>query len=257
MTDKSWAQDFFDADYLRLWEGSEAPEKTAREVEELWSLLKLREGSQVLDAPCGYGRISRGLAERGASVVGVDLSRELLDEAERRRGEIRSDRLRYHRHDLRDPLPESGFDVALNIFSSLGYGSEADDLAILKNLRAALRPGGRLFVETMHRDRLIGHLLSSPRPAQRLSDGTLFIEEPHFDPLAGRIATTWYWSGPGGSGQKSASIRVYSATELLKLVERAGLSVVSTHEGCSPSPFSSVPLAQSRLGVLAVREDAR
>jgi hypothetical protein len=28
--------------------------------------------------------------------------------------------------------------------------------------------------------------------AQRLNDGTLLIEEPQFDPVAGRIDTTWY-----------------------------------------------------------------
>jgi SAM-dependent methyltransferase len=253
MADESWSKKFFDADYLRLWEGSEAPEKTAREVEALWTLLGLAEGSKVLDAPCGYGRISRGLAARGASVLGVDLSEELLFEAERRRGGIPSDRLRYRRHDLREPLSESGFEVAMNVFSSLGYGSEADDLAILTHLREAVRPGGQVFVETMHRDRLVGQLLSNSRPAQRLADGTLFIEEPHFDPIEGRVETTWYWSGPRGSGQKTASMRVYSATELVKLLEQAGLSVVSTHDGCSPAPFASASLAQSRLGILAVR----
>jgi SAM-dependent methyltransferase len=257
MTDKNWSKNFFDADYLRLWEGSEAPDKTAREVEALFSLLGLREGIKVLDAPCGYGRISRGLALRGAVVLGVDLSEELLAEAERRRREIPADRLRYRRHDLREPLPEAGFDVALNIFSSLGYGSEADDLATLTHFREAVRPGGRVFVETMHRDRLVANLVSNPRPARRLDDGTLFLEEPHFDPVAGQVETTWYWSGPGGSGQKSASVRVYSATELVKLVERAGLSVVSTHDGCSPSPFASASLSGSRLGILSIREDPR
>ncbi len=53
------------------------------------------------------------------------------------------------------PLEESGFDVGLNIFSSLGYGTEADDVAILSTLRAAVRPGGLVFVETMHRDRVL------------------------------------------------------------------------------------------------------
>jgi cyclopropane fatty-acyl-phospholipid synthase-like methyltransferase len=62
----SWWESFFDAEYLRLWEGSEAPGKTEREVAGLWELLALAPGSRVLDAPCGYGRIARGLAEHGA-----------------------------------------------------------------------------------------------------------------------------------------------------------------------------------------------
>jgi len=146
-----WWQTFFDADYTRLWEAWIDSARTEQEIAGLWKLLDLRDGTRVLDAPCGYGRISLGLARRGAAVLGVDFSESLLNEAQRRRGEAPVERLVYRRHDLREPLPESGFDVALNIFSSLGYASEADDVAILSTLRNAVRPGGRVFIETNHR----------------------------------------------------------------------------------------------------------
>jgi SAM-dependent methyltransferase len=245
----AWWENFFDADYLRLWEGREEADKTEREVAGLTAVLGLLPGSKVLDAPCGYGRISRALAERGANVLGVDFSRDLLAEAERRRGDVPMERLRYRHHDLRLPLPETGFDVALNIFSSLGYGSEADDLAILSNLRGAVRPGGRVFIETLHRDRIVANRSQSPRHGNRLPDGTLLLEEPRLDPIAGRVETTWYWSGPGGSGEKSASVRVYTATELVRLVETAGLRFLSAHNGCSTEPFE----ISERLGLLTAR----
>jgi SAM-dependent methyltransferase len=250
-----WWRGFFDADYLRLWEGAEAPEKTDKEVAGLWALLDLKPGARVLDAPCGYGRIARGLAVRGAQVVGMDLSAELLASAERRRGDLPAPQLRYLNHDLRTPLPESGFDVALNIFSSLGYGTEDDDRAILRNLLQAVVPRGRVFIEGMHRDRAAVLLAGGQRPADRLADGTLLIEQPRFDPIAGRVDTTWYWSGPAGSGQKSASIRVYSATELVRLVESAGLRVRATLDGCSTDPFvkPGQPIG-NRLGLLAERD---
>jgi SAM-dependent methyltransferase len=178
----------------------------------------------------------------------------MLAEAERRRGSIPREQLRYLQHDLRTPLPESGFDVALNLFSSLGYGTEADDLAILDTLRTAVRPGGLVFVETNHRDRTIANHRQGGSFAQRLPDGTLLLEEPRFDPVAGRVETTWYWSGPSGSGEKRASFRVYTATELVKLIEQAGLHVRSVHRGCFPEPFieQGTPVG-GRLGVLAVR----
>jgi D-alanine-D-alanine ligase len=228
-----WWQGFFDAQYVELWEGAMPANKTEREAVELWSLLGLSAGSKVLDAPCGYGRLSRALAERGAQVLGADVSAELLAAAESRRGDLPAERLRYQRHDLRVGLAESNFDVAFNVFSSLGYGSEADDLAVLSTLRAAVRPGGLVFVETNHRDQLVIGLSRNPRPAQRLPDGTLFVEEPRFDPVAGRLETTWYWSGAGGSGAKRASVRMYTATELVELMRAAGLVVRSTHNGCS------------------------
>jgi SAM-dependent methyltransferase len=255
-----WWKDFFDADYIQIWGSFIPADRTAVEADGLWQLLGLREGSRVLDAPCGYGRLSRPLAERGAFVLGVDQSDALLKHAESERGNLPAERLRYLHHDLRQPLPESGFDAACNVFSSLGYGSEDDDLAILHNLRAAVRPGGLVLVETAHRDLVITNFLRGGgigrvRPSQRLPDGTLVIEEPAFDPIAGRVDTCWYWSGPKGCGKKSGSLRVYSATELVALMQRAGLRFRSAHRGCSPEPYTAEgPDMVGRLAILAERE---
>ena len=238
-----WWQTFFDDDYFYVWGGSTPPERTKQEADALWQLLELREGSRVLDAPCGYGRLSRELAQRGAIALGVDQSEHLLAWAEK----DRPDGVRYLRHDLRQPLDERGFDAAINIFSSLGYGTEEDDLAILKTIAAAVRPGGLVFVDTAHRDQAVVRIARGEHPSMRLPDGTLIIEEPTFDAISGRVTTTWYWSGPRGQGQKSASLRLYTATELIALMARGGLRFRSAHKGCSPDPFRN----EGRLGILA------
>lgn len=249
-----WWKAFFDAEYIRIWGSWFAGERTAAEVDGLWRLMALHEGSRVLDAPCGYGRLSRPLAERGAVVLGVDQSEALLEHANSERGTLPPERLRYLHHDLRQPLPESGFDVAINIFSSLGYGTEDDDLAILRNLRSAVRPGGLVLVETMHRDLVVVNFLRGAKPWRRMNDGTLVVEEPVFNPIAGSVNATWYWAGPNGSGQKSATIRAYSATELVALMQRAGLRFRSAHQGCSPEAFKAEgPEMGGRLAILAER----
>lgn len=46
--------------------------------------LRVPAGTEVLDAGCGIGRWSRMLAQRGAQVTGIDLSRTMLEEARRR-----------------------------------------------------------------------------------------------------------------------------------------------------------------------------
>lgn len=40
------------------------------------------DGAHVLDLACGWGPLSRILAERGADVTGVELSKPLLDQAQ-------------------------------------------------------------------------------------------------------------------------------------------------------------------------------
>jgi 2-polyprenyl-3-methyl-5-hydroxy-6-metoxy-1,4-benzoquinol methylase len=233
-----WWQSFFDTEYMQVWGGVNPPEQTVREADALWSLLELRPGMRVLDAMCGYGRLSQPLAERGATLVGVDSSGVLLAHAERERGEVRPQRLSYVHADLREPI--SGlepFDAAFNVFSSLGYGSEAEDVAILHNIGTLLTAGAPLFIDTVHRDMVTARLSRGTVPGRRLPDGTLLVEKTEFDQLTGRMHTTWYWYGPRGEGTKSASLRIYSPTELCALASRAGLRVERAVRGISLTPF--------------------
>lgn len=240
--ERSWSEDFFDAEYLKLWGGFVTPERTAREVDGLWSMLGLSPGVTVLDAPCGFGRIARALAIRGATVLGVDRSDVQLNEAECLRGDVNGEALRYVQHDLRTPIPsERGFDVALNLYSSIGYGTEGEDLAVLSNLREAVRSGGRVVLESSHRDGVVLGLARTQRPAVRLEDGTLMVEEPRFDPIRGRMETVWHWSGPRGAGSKRASLRVYTVSEMVALLENAGFRLLAVHAGLSTELFRGDP----------------
>jgi 2-polyprenyl-3-methyl-5-hydroxy-6-metoxy-1,4-benzoquinol methylase len=251
-----WWKSFFDQDYLRIWEQVLSAENSAKQAAELWSLLDLNAGCRLLDAPCGWGRLSRPLALLGARVVGVDQSETLLTAAEAQRGELPQERLRYLRHDLRKSLPETGFDVACNIFTSFGYGTEEEDVATFRTLREALRPGGRVLVETNHRDMLCAFISRGSKASMRIPDGTLFIDDPDFDAISGVVSLNWYWSGPSGSGEKHAKWRCYTPTQIVALLERAGLRFAGAYQGLSKIPYAAEgPEAGGRLAVVAVRED--
>jgi SAM-dependent methyltransferase len=218
-------------------------------------MLDLSPGCRILDAPCGWGRISRPLAMLGATVLGVDQSETLLTVAASHRGELPPERLRYLRHDLRTPLPETGFDVACNIFTSFGYGTEADDVAMFRTLRDAVRPGGRVVVETNHRDLLCAYIARGAKASRRLPDGTLFLDEADFDPISGVARLNWYWSGPKGSGEKHAQWRCYTPTQIVDLLQDAGLRFTGAYKGLSKTPYQAEgPEAGGRLAVVAVRD---
>ena len=116
-----WWLDFFDEDYLSIWGASISDERSDAEADGLWTVLQLKEGSRVLDAPCGYGRLTIRLARLGAVVLGVDQAEVMLARARQACRGVERDRIRFVRHDLRLPLGEVGFDAAVNVFSSLGY----------------------------------------------------------------------------------------------------------------------------------------
>lgn len=248
----SWWQSFFDEQYLALWADVNPPEQSEREADALVELLALEPGDRVLDAPCGYGRVAIPLARRGLRVVGVDYSEALIARAEADRGDLSADALTFLRADLRQPLPVGGFAAALNLFSSLGYGTEDDDLAILRTLHGALAPGGVLFLDTMHRDVVAARLARGVRPAKQLSDGTMLVETPRFDPIEGRMETTWRWNGPRRAGSRSASLRIYTITELVRLIERAGFRFERALAGISSESYRfEGEDAGGRLGLLA------
>lgn len=108
-----------------------------------------------------------------------------------------------------------------------------------------------MFIETNHRGTTVAFLTRGTKPANRLSDGTLVIEEPVFDAVERWVNTSWYPSGPCESGKKSASLRMYTITELIHLLERAGLRYVSAHKGCSVEPFKAEGAEMGgRVGIL-------
>jgi 2-polyprenyl-3-methyl-5-hydroxy-6-metoxy-1,4-benzoquinol methylase len=250
-----WWKTFFDEAYLRLWEQVFTDESNAKQAADLWSMLDLEPGCRVLDAPCGWGRLSRPLAVLGAEVLGVDQSELLVAAAERKRGEVPPERLRYLCHDLRLPLPETGFDVASNIFTSFGYGTEEEDVAIFRTLRDAVRPGGRVVVETNHRDLMCSFIARGSKAARRLPDGTLFLDEPELDAISGVVRLNWYWSGPAGSGEKHAEWRCYTPTQIVGLLERAGLRFIGAYQGLSKNPYRAEGAeVGGRLAVVCGRE---
>jgi SAM-dependent methyltransferase len=242
-----WWSGFFDEEYLRLWGPTLSDTKSDADAEAVWELLGLREGSRVLDAPCGFGRLAYRLAARGADVLGVDVSQRMIDEAAKREG------VRLLRHDLREPLAETGFDAAYNVFSSIGYVDEEGDARVFRTVHAALRPNGKFLVETRHRDDVVLEVHKAMRPAGRFGDGTLMIEELSFDPVAGRVDTVWHYSGPNGSGSKPASWRIYSITELIALLARCGFKFVSAHAGLTTAPFTNAIPYPRRVAVLCER----
>ncbi len=251
----TWWQTFFDTDYATLWRGAGDRATDEQQADGLVELLALSEKAHVLDAPCGYGRLSRLLAQRGVRVLGVDQSAEQLAIARRDSAGIEPARLRYEQHDLREPLAETGFDAAINVYTSLGYGEAHEDLAIVNTLRQALRPGGLVFVETLHREAALA-ALKSALLTHHLPDGTLLTEEPSYDAAHQRIDTRWSWSGPGGTGRKHSAVHLYTPDELCALLESSGLRIRSLHAGCSCAVFvARGRRASARVGVLAVRPD--
>lgn len=176
-----------------------------------------------------------------------------MAQADKNRGDLPLDRLCYVRHDLCQTLPDGGFDAAFNVFSSIGYGSETDYLTIFKTFYLAVRPGGRVFVETMHGDAGVARFSRYLKPAHRLADdascGGANLRS-NLRPRANHLVLVWSQR----ARSKSASLRLYTVTELIHLLQSSGLRFISAHRGCSEEPFKSEgPEMGGRVGILTER----
>ena len=233
--------------YLRAFGDDTHAEETESQALAAARLAGCPEGGDLLDVPCGFGRHAVPLARAGYRVVAVDRSQALIEEARRRGGGERWPKL--VRADYRDlPQADESFDAALNLFSSLGYLGDEEDTRALAEIRRVMRPSARLVVEIMHRDLLVRTF--AERGWHLLGEGRLLLEQRTFDPASGLAQTTQTLIASSGErDSRTFSLRVYSATELLAMLERAGFAEARCHGDLGGGAFGTT----TRLVVVARR----
>ncbi len=242
-----WWAEYFDEVFLRVYRPLLGPERTAQEADAIRELLDLPAGASLLDVACGWGRHSVELARQGLAVTGFDLSAFLLREA-RAYADDAGVEVRWVRGDMRELPFQEEFDAALSLFSSLGYFPDhRDDGLVLRGIRGAVRKGGALVIETMHRDLIAREYVE--RDWWETPEGDLVWVERDFDAVEGVSRETLRWRSPDGSaGAKPHSIRVRSATEWQRLLEENGWRAEEWFGGWELDSFA---IESERLIILA------
>jgi SAM-dependent methyltransferase len=223
-TDVPWYKTYFGEDYLRHIEPVLTHERTQREVDGIVNLLALPEGSSVLDLCCGHGRHAIPLAQHGYKVTGQDLSEVFLREAEKE-ALAKGVHVDWLHGDMRNIPFENEFDAVINIFTAFGYLENQDeDQKVLKQVSKALKPGGLLLIETLHREGLMRQYAS--QQIRYYPEGLIELEERSFDLLTSRSEVKITMIYPEGRRKEYGfSHRVYTLTELAQMLTMAGLQV--------------------------------
>lgn len=144
-------------------------------------------GARILDAGCGTGALAFELAARGADVIGVDISPQLVDIAEKRRPLDVSGSLAFSAGDMLDAsLGDFDHVVAMD---SMIYYSQDDIVRILESIAPRVRTNmvftvaprtpllmamwrvGKLFPRADRSPTMVPH--SPERLAKSLTRGTL------------------------------------------------------------------------------------
>lgn len=237
--------DVFGEDYLYFYESWLDDELSDAQAELLWGILGLAPGDEVLDVPCGHGRIANRLALRGGRVTGVDADAFFLEYA---RGDAarRGVEVDYIHGDMRELPWVDRFDAAVSWFTSFGYFDDDGNRGWLQTVMRTLKPGGRLAIDVHSRDVFMRNRVPA---AVFERDGDLVVDRFSYDVMTGR-ETTERWIVRGGDVRKTEySVRFYSFTELRSLLLDVGFSSVDGvgHDG------DPLTLETRRMIVIATR----
>jgi ubiquinone/menaquinone biosynthesis C-methylase UbiE len=217
----------FDEAYLEMYAPRHEPEQTEAEALGAVGVAEVADGAAVLDCPCGFGRHAIVLARVGYKVTGADRSQVLLDEAKRQAGDVELELVQADYREL--PFGDASFDAVLNLFTALGYVGKEGDQQALREFRRVLKPGGRLVVETMQRDRLAR--IFQPRTWDRLPTGFL-LEERSFDQAEATVQASFiYVKSSGEQLEYPYTIYCYTASELVEMARAAGFETVECYGG--------------------------
>jgi len=165
------------------WDATQYDAKHAfvyKNVKGLLELLAPEAGERILDLGCGTGALTAEIAERGAELLGVDHSEEMVSQARRKFPALKFETL-----DARELRFNEEFDA---VFSNavLHWIPEAEQ--VIAGVAQALKAGGRFVAEFGGKgniQRLVeGFHRAFPALGMREPEGTI----PWFYPSAGEYA---------------------------------------------------------------------
>jgi len=218
-----WYEEFFHGVVLDLWCQAMTPEATRAEAELLVATLGRDPPAHLLDVPCGNGRLSLELAQRGFSVTGLDISEEFVAEA-RAASAAKGLHARWVLGDMRRLEGEAEYDGAFCFGNSFGYLAHDDTRGFLARLSRALKPGARFVLET-------GSAAESLLPALKertwyqVGDILMAIHNV-YRARESSLQTDFTFVRNGKTERSTSLTQVYTVAEIGRLLEEAGLELL-------------------------------
>ena len=130
-------------------------EHTVVEAELFVDTLGIQPAMQVLDVACGTGNLAIPAARKGASVTGVDIATNLLEQA-RARAAAEGLQITFQEGDAEQlPFPDAHFDVVMTMFGAM-FAPDPDRVA--SELARVCRHGGKIAMANWTPDGFTGKM---------------------------------------------------------------------------------------------------
>ncbi|HOK57501.1 MAG TPA: methyltransferase domain-containing protein [Methanothrix sp.] len=159
---------------MYTWDPEEYERSSSAQQE--WAMsalseLRIRGDERILDVGCGDGKITARISQLvpDGSVLGIDISPDMISFARRRHPSDVFRNLRFEQGDALDLRFQEEFDIVVS-FACLHW--IRDHLSVLRGICRSLVPGGRMFIQCGGRG----------NAAQLLDTTAEVIMEEHFAP---------------------------------------------------------------------------
>lgn len=222
---KPWhEQDEFWINYAPTLFTKKTIKHAGKEVKSIIKILKLKKGQSILDLGCGIGRHSLLFAKAGFNVTALDRTAAFLYLA-RKKAKKEKVKIRFVLEDMRKLRIHEKFDAVVNLFSTFGFFKKKnDDLKVLKNIYASLKPGGKLLLE-LAVDRQLRPFFKKREISRR--ERAFFYRDV-------KVNRDWLkYTMPCLVGSKirgfRVSCRIYSVNTLSLLLKKVGFSDIKEH----------------------------
>ena len=218
-----------------------------QEVDQILTLTKFERRS-ILDLACGPGRHSVEFAKRGYDVTGVDRTEFLIDIGKERAKQA-GVAIDWVKCDMREFARPDSFDLALSMFTSLGYfGTQEEERRVLRNIHESLRPGGTLLVEMAAKERLAQ--IWQPANRHDFPDGAVLFESREVYDDWTRIRQEWTLVKDGRARSFPFTHSIFSGRELKTELLASGFESVRLFGDLLGNAFGS---GAQRLVALATK----
>jgi len=223
------------------------PRQTAAEAEFILKVLEPRPGAKILDVPCGNGRLSLALAEKGFHVTGVDLCEELLNDARKSANEKKLE-INFDHRDMRDLPRRNEFEGVYCWGNSFAYLGDDGDRAFLEAVFHSLKPGGRFALETgvCAESVLINRLQRAWFPLGDL----YFLVDTEYDPAAGTLTSSYTAIQNDRQEKHQATYRVYTYRQIAQTMSDIGFADIRSYGSMDQAPYA---LGSPRLYLVATK----
>src|SRR4051812_14695149 len=229
--DPDWYRDAFGPLTAAFWTALVPAARVEEEARFLEHALAPPSRAALLDVPCGAGRQARALGRRGFRVTGIDLSPHMLA-ADASEGAVPGVSLRAG--EMTALSEQAAYDGAYCWGNSFGYLSDADTRTFVARLAAALRPGGRFVLDV---GSVAEAVLTSFQPRTELTIGEFRFTAERVYALARSEMHIRYTIERGSEKEEfDARMTVYTAGEIVRIANAAGLELLEVHGGIANEP---------------------